>query len=78
VLNDPDPSLFIVKVAVVLGFLGNVAFSLWLRFNTSLSFLAVVLISFGLGIVMTIVLEKFRGVSKYGKHRPIIEPRIAA
>jgi hypothetical protein len=74
VLNDPDPSLFIVKVAVVLGFLGNVAFSLWLRFNTSLSFLAVVLISFGLGIVMTIVLEKFRGVSKYGKHRPIIEP----
>jgi hypothetical protein len=74
VLNDSDASFFVVKVAVVLGFFGNVAFSLWLRFNTSLSFLSVVLISFGLGIMMTIVLEKFRGVSKYGKYKPIIEP----
>ena len=73
-LNDPQPSFFLVKVAVVLGFFGNFVVSLWLRFNRSLSFLAVVLISFGLGIVMTIVLEKFRGVSKYGKYRPIIEP----
>jgi hypothetical protein len=74
VSNDPDPSLLFVKIAVVLGFLGNVAFSLWLRSNLALSFLAVVLISFGLGILMIIVLEKFRGVSKYGKHWPIIEP----
>jgi hypothetical protein len=52
----------------------KIAFSLWLRFNSSLSFPAVVLISFGLGIMMTIVLEKFRGVSKYGRYKPIIEP----
>jgi len=24
--------------------------------------------------MMTIVLEKFRGVSKYGRYKPIIEP----
>ena len=73
-MNDAHPALFRLKVAVVLGFLGNIAFSFWLRFNTSFSFLVVVLISFGLGIMMTLVLERYRGVSQYGKYKPIIEP----
>jgi hypothetical protein len=74
VTNDSHPSFQLVKFGVIFGFLGNVAFSLWLRFNTSLSFLAVVLISFCGGIVLTALLERYRGVSKYGKFMPIIEP----
>ena len=73
-LNDPHPALSRLKFAVVLGFLGNIAFSFWLRFNTSFSFVVVILISFGLGIMMTLVMEKYRGVSNYGKYKPIIEP----
>lgn len=73
-MNKPHPAFFWFKAAVVLGFLVNLGFSLWLRFNVSLSFLTVVLISFGLGVVMTLVLEQYRGVSKFGKYMPVIEP----
>jgi hypothetical protein len=56
------------------GFVGNVAFSVYLRFNTSLSFLAVVLISFGLVMAMSLILERIRGVHKQGRYMPVIEP----
>lgn len=71
--DGSNAAFALVKVGVVLGFLVNLAFSLWLRFNTSLSFLTITLISFALGIVLTLILEKYRGISKYGRYMPVIE-----
>jgi hypothetical protein len=72
--DGSNPAFSLVKIAVVLGFLFNLALSLWLRFNTRLSFLTITLLSFALGIVLTLLLERYRGVSKYGRYLPVIEP----
>src|SRR5215469_9885969 len=58
-LNDPSPVFLAVKIGVFLGFVCNVGFSLWLRFYLSFSFITVVLISFGIGIVLSVLLNKF-------------------
>lgn len=71
--NDSEPAYLMVRIAVVLGFATNLAADFWLRLHTSLSLPWVVLISFGLGIVLTLLLEKYRGVSKFGKYKPIIK-----
>jgi hypothetical protein len=74
IFDDPSPAFSVVKMAVIAGFLGNIALSLWLCFRVPLSFVTVVLFSFFMGIILTIVLERFRGVSKYGKAMPVIGP----
>jgi len=74
IVNGTSPALPTVKIIVVIGFFANIALCLGLRLCTSLAFVVLVLISFGMGIVMTLLLEKFRGVSKYGRGMPVIEP----
>ena len=71
--NDSDPAYLSVRIAVVAGFALNLAASFWMRWNTALSLIWITLISFAIGIAMTLVLEKYRGVSKFGKCRPIFE-----
>jgi hypothetical protein len=71
--DDEAPVLLLVKAGVVLGFLGNVGLCLWLRFDQSFSFLTVVVISAALAVILSLMLERFRGVSKYGKYKPIME-----
>ena len=71
--NDSEPAYLMVKIAVLLGFAVNMLVDCWLRLNTSLSLVSILLISFGIGIVMTILLEKYRGISKFGKYKPILE-----
>lgn len=71
--NDTEPAYLMVRIAVVLGFAANLAADFWLQGHTSLSLPSVVLISFGIGIVLTLLLEKYRGVSKYGKYKPILK-----
>ena len=73
IFDDPSPVFLAVKFGVILGFIANVAFSLWLRFYLSFSFITVILISFGMGIVLTLIFEKLRGVSKYVKSKPRVE-----
>ena len=73
VFNDMHTSFTHIKVGVILGFLLNLLLAFWLRFNTPLSALWIVLVSFGIGIVLTLMLERIRGVSKYSKYMPIIE-----
>jgi hypothetical protein len=73
IAEDPSPLFLGVKAGGVLGFISIVAFSLWLRFYVSFSFISVVLISFGIGIVLTLVFERIRGVSKFGYSKPSIE-----
>jgi hypothetical protein len=73
IADDPSPLFATVKIGVILGFMSIIAFSLWLRFYLSFSFISVVLISFGIGIVLTLVFEKIRGVSKFGYSKPRVE-----
>ena len=74
-ISDAASSSFsLVKIALILGFVLSVISLQRLRFNAGWSFLPVVLISFGLGIVMTLVLEQYRGIAKFGKYMPAIEP----
>lgn len=70
--DEPSTAFAIVKLCVVLGFIGIIAFCLWLRSYFALTFISTVLISFGVGIVLTVLLEKYRGVSKYGRSVPVI------
>jgi hypothetical protein len=73
IADDPSPAFLAIKAGGVVGFIIVVAFSLWLRFYLSFSFISVVLISFGIGIVLTLVFEKIRGVSKFGRVQPRVE-----
>lgn len=73
VSNTTHPSFTLTKLGVICGFSLNLAFCFWLRFNTSLSALWIIPISFGFGIVQTLLLEKFRGLSKFGRYMPVIE-----
>lgn len=73
IYDDPSPLFLALKMGVLLGFICNVALCLWLRFYLSFSFIAVVLISFAIGIVLTLIFEKFRGVSKYVKSKPMVQ-----
>lgn len=70
--NASDPAYLLVQMAVILGFAANLAADFWLRWNTALPLTWMILISFSIGIVLTILLEKYRGVSKYGKYKPVI------
>jgi hypothetical protein len=71
--NDVQPAYLLVKFAVVLGFAANLLIDFWLRLHTPLSFISTVLISFGVGIILTLLLEKYRGVSKFSKYKPVVE-----
>lgn len=71
--NHLEPAYLMVRIAVVIGFAANLLVDFWLRLNTSLSTTSVVLASFGIGIVLTILLEKYRGVAKYGKYKPTLQ-----
>ncbi len=73
IADDPSPVFTAMKIGGVLGFISIVAVGLWLRFHLSFSFISVVLISFGIGIVLTLMFEKIRGVSKFGRITPQVE-----
>ncbi len=73
IFNESEPAYQLTKVAVVLGFAANLAFGFWLRTHTSLPLAADILVSFGLGIAMTVALEKYRGVANFGKLRPVLK-----
>jgi hypothetical protein len=73
IADDPSPLFTTVKIGVILGFISIIAFSLWLRFYLSFSFITVVLISFGIGIVLTLAFERIRGVPKFGYSKPRVE-----
>jgi|GEM_PF-5670941 len=72
--NAVDPQLMGVKMAVAGGFVALLVGAFWLRWHTGLSSLGITLFTFGAGIVLTLFLERVRGVSKYGKYKPNIEP----
>jgi hypothetical protein len=71
--DDPSPLFMALKVGVLLSFIANIVFSLWLYFYRSFSPISVVLISFAAGIVLTLIFEKFRGVWKFGKVKPVVQ-----
>jgi hypothetical protein len=73
VLKDEQPIFMWIKLAVIMGFIGNLAFAIWLWHATALSLLWVDLISLAVGIVLTLLLEKYRGISKWSKYKPIVE-----
>jgi len=73
VSNTADVFFTQIKISVVAGFILILYFCCWLRFNTSLSGLWIVLISYGIGIVLTLLLERIRGISKFGRYMPVIE-----
>ena len=75
--NATDPSFKRIKIGVVFGFFFILAVCFWLRFYIRLSVLWIVLISFGIGTFSTIFLERFRGISKFGKYTPAIEASTA-
>jgi hypothetical protein len=62
-----------IKLAVLLGFFSNLAAAIWLWHVTSLSLLWIDLISLAIGIALTLLLEKYRGISKWSKYKPIVE-----
>lgn len=71
--DNPSPLFRALKIGVLAGFAGDAVLSLGLRFYLSFSLISVVLISFGMGIILTLIFEKFRGVSKFGKSGPLIQ-----
>ena len=74
VFNGSDPAFAGIRLGVVAGFLVNLLFALWLRLNSSLSILWIIVICFVVGVLLTLLLERMRGVSKHTKYKPVIEP----
>ncbi|MDB6063893.1 MAG: hypothetical protein JWR26_101 [Pedosphaera sp.] len=74
VTNEEHRSFARVKFAVIAGFLFILLLSVGLRLGTSLTLLWIDLIAFGVGIILTMLLERVRGISKLSKYKPIIEP----
>jgi hypothetical protein len=60
----------LARVAVIAGFAANLALCFWLRFRSTIPGSWISLGSFCLGVCLTLVLERFRGVSRYGKCTP--------
>ena len=73
ITENADPPFPAIKISVVLGFIANLLLSLWLWQNSFLSPLWIVVISFLIGTALTLLLEWFRGVFKYTRHKPTIE-----
>jgi hypothetical protein len=74
VSNTVASQLIVVKVAVIVGFIILLAGAEWLHKHTALSNLWITVIIFGGGILFTLVLERYRGVQKYTKCKPIFAP----
>jgi len=74
VFSGSDPAFAVIRLGVVAGFLINLLSALWLRLNSSLSILWIIVICFVLGVLLTLLLERVRGVSKHTKYKPVIEP----
>ncbi len=73
--NVPQPLFLVVKLAVVVGFGLNLLLAFWLWARTSIDARWIVAVSFAVGILETVVLERLRGVSKYSKYKPVVEPQ---
>lgn len=67
------PQLTQAKLGVAAGFIVILGCAFWLRWRTNISALGIVLITFGLGIVGTIIFERVRGIYKLAKYKPVIE-----
>jgi hypothetical protein len=74
VFNGSGPAFAGIRLGVIAGFLVNLLFALWLRLNSSLSILWIAVICFMVGVLLTLLLERVRGVSKHTKYKPVIEP----
>jgi len=74
ICNDTAVSFTLVKISVLIGFILILSGSFWLRINTPLSGMVIILISFGAGVLLTLLLERFRGISKFGRYTPVIAP----
>lgn len=74
VTNEEHPLFARVKLAVILGFLFILMLSIWLRLYTALALLWIDLIAFGTGIILTMLLERVRGVAKLSKYKAVFEP----
>jgi hypothetical protein len=73
VSNHVDPQFNRVRLLTVLGFGLNLAVALCLRVFLKLDLRLILVISFALGIVLTIWLEKVRGISKQTRRKAAIE-----
>lgn len=69
-----DPQLTSVRIGVVAGFVAILLGSFWLQLHTTISGLWITVMAFGAGIIFTLLLERLRGISKFGKSKPIVEP----
>lgn len=70
--NAVAPQLARVKLVVIAGFLAILTGVLWLQFHTRISSLWLTVMAFGAGVVFTFPFERYRGIPKYAKHKPII------
>jgi hypothetical protein len=73
IADGADPFFKCVKVCVILGFVLIVLFAAWLRSHFAISMLWIVVISFVVGVVFTLLLEQVRGVPKHTKQKPVIQ-----
>lgn len=72
--NEITIQFICIQAGVLFGFALNLAISFWLRRNTTISVLWVLIISFAIATILTLAMERIRGVHKFGKHLPKIEP----
>jgi len=70
----PRSHLRTVKTMALVGFGLNLLVSTLLLNVTQLDLRWIIAISFGIGLLFTLLLERMRGVSKYSKLKPKIEP----
>lgn len=71
--NATHPQYTLVRFGVLGSFVALVLACWWLRLNTSLSLLWITLGAFVTGCILTLLVERIRGVPSYQKYRPVIE-----
>jgi hypothetical protein len=71
--NTTHPQYTFVRLGVLGGFVALLLGCWWLRLNTSISLLWITLGAFGTGCILTLLVERIRGVPSYKKYHPVIE-----
>lgn len=74
VSNAIHPQYILLRLGVLGAFAGLLGVCFWIRANTGISLLWITVGAVAAGVVLTLLLEQIRGVPKYRKHRPVMEP----